>query len=104
MPLAAWQVLNRKRQTRRPLHAIAVSGNGSIFGSTAVLVFAAFWPDYGKEGRVMLTTLTKEFFVPRFLERDEGVRENPSARYPWDGVSGVKPFRELAATTTVGVY
>jgi phenylacetate-coenzyme A ligase PaaK-like adenylate-forming protein len=60
--------------------------------------------DYGQEGRVMLTTLTKEFFVPRFMERDEGVREKPSARYPWDGVSGVKPFRAFAATTTVGVY
>ena len=60
--------------------------------------------DYGQEGRVMLTTLTKEFFVPRFMERDEGVRERPSTKYPWDGVSGVKPFREFAATTTVGVY
>ncbi len=60
--------------------------------------------DYGQEGRVMLTTLTKEFFVPRFMERDEGVREKPSERYPWDGVSGVKPFRQFAATTTVGVY
>ncbi|HYV36029.1 MAG TPA: hypothetical protein VE988_10025 [Gemmataceae bacterium] len=60
--------------------------------------------DYGKEGRVMLTTLTKEFFVPRFMERDEGLREKPSARYAWDGVSGVKPFRAFAATTTVGVY
>jgi phenylacetate-coenzyme A ligase PaaK-like adenylate-forming protein len=60
--------------------------------------------DYGKEGRVMLTTLTREFFVPRFMERDEGVREKPSAKYPWDGVSGVKPFRAFAATTTVGVY
>ena len=60
--------------------------------------------DYGKEGRVMLTTLTKEFFVPRFMERDEGLREKPSAKYPWDGVSGVKPFRAFASTTTVGVY
>jgi len=60
--------------------------------------------DYGKEGRVMLTTLTREFFVPRFMERDEGVRGRPSAKYTWDGVSGVKPFRAFAATTTVGVY
>jgi phenylacetate-coenzyme A ligase PaaK-like adenylate-forming protein len=60
--------------------------------------------DYGQSGRVMLTTLTREFFVPRFLERDEGEREPPSAKYPWDGVSGVKPFRGFAATTTVGVY
>lgn len=59
---------------------------------------------YGQDGRVMLTTLTKEIFVPRFLERDEGVRELPCEKYPWDGVSGVKPFRGFAATTTVGVY
>jgi hypothetical protein len=60
--------------------------------------------EYGQSGRVMLTTLTKEFFVPRFMERDEGEREKPSTKYPWDGVSGVKPFRAFAATTTVGVY
>jgi phenylacetate-coenzyme A ligase PaaK-like adenylate-forming protein len=60
--------------------------------------------DYGQSGRVMLTTLTKEYFIPRFQERDEGEREPPSAKYPWDGVSGVKPFRGFAATTTVGVY
>jgi hypothetical protein len=60
--------------------------------------------EYGQEGRVMLTTLTKEFFVPRFLERDEGVREMPCSKYPWDGVSGVKPYRGIAAQTTVGVY
>lgn len=59
---------------------------------------------YGQEGRVMLTTLTKEIFVPRFMERDEGVREKPYDKYPWDGVSGVKPYRGFAATTTVGVY
>ena len=60
--------------------------------------------EYGKTGRVKLTTLTKEFFVPGFLERDEGERERPCAKYPWDGVSGVRPFRGFAATTTVGVY
>jgi phenylacetate-coenzyme A ligase PaaK-like adenylate-forming protein len=55
-------------------------------------------------GRVLLTTLTKEFFVPRFAERDEGEREAPSEKHPWHGVSGVRPFHEIAATTTVGVY
>jgi phenylacetate-coenzyme A ligase PaaK-like adenylate-forming protein len=59
---------------------------------------------YGADGRVMLTTLTKELFIPRFMERDEGVREKPSAKYPWDGISGVKPFRGIAASTVVGVY
>lgn len=60
--------------------------------------------EVGQTGRVMLTTLTRELFIPRFLERDEGEREPPSAKYPWDGVSGVRPFRGFAATTTVGVY
>ena len=59
---------------------------------------------YGKTGRVKLTTLTKEFFVPSFLERDEGEREPPFEKYPWDGVSGVRPFSLLAEGTTVGVY
>jgi phenylacetate-coenzyme A ligase PaaK-like adenylate-forming protein len=60
--------------------------------------------EYGQTGRVKLTTLTKEFFMPGFLERDEGEREPPYEKYPWDGVSGVRPYRGFAATTTVGVY
>jgi phenylacetate-coenzyme A ligase PaaK-like adenylate-forming protein len=59
---------------------------------------------YGGTGRVRLTTLTKEFFMPGFLERDEGEREPPYEAYPWDGVSGVRPLAKLAASTTVGVY
>jgi phenylacetate-coenzyme A ligase PaaK-like adenylate-forming protein len=59
---------------------------------------------YGGTGRVRLTTLTHETFIPGFLERDEGERELPYAKYPWDGISGVRPFRALAASTTVGVY
>lgn len=59
---------------------------------------------YGETGRVKLTTLTDEFFVPGFLERDEGEREKPFDKYPWDGVSGVRPYHEFAASTTVGVY
>ena len=58
--------------------------------------------DYGETGRVRLTTLTRETFIPGFLERDEGEREKPCEKYPWDGVSGVRPFRKLAAQTTVG--
>jgi phenylacetate-coenzyme A ligase PaaK-like adenylate-forming protein len=59
---------------------------------------------YGETGRVKLTTLTKEFFMPGFLERDEGEREPPCPQFPWDGISGVRPYRGFAATTTVGVY
>jgi phenylacetate-coenzyme A ligase PaaK-like adenylate-forming protein len=60
--------------------------------------------EYGETGRVKLTTLTREFFMPGFLERDEGERERPCEEYPWDGVSGVRPYRGFATTTTVGVY
>ena len=44
-----------------------------------------------------LTTLTKEFFMPRFLERDEAEREPPCRAYPWDGVRNVRPFSELSS-------
>jgi phenylacetate-coenzyme A ligase PaaK-like adenylate-forming protein len=60
--------------------------------------------EYGQTGRVLLTTLTKEFFMPHFPERDEGEREPPYSKFPWDGVSGVRPFHVTAAATTVGVY
>jgi phenylacetate-coenzyme A ligase PaaK-like adenylate-forming protein len=59
---------------------------------------------YGQTGRAKLTTLTKEFFMPGFLERDEGEREPPCVQFPWDGLSGTRPFRQLAEATTVGVY
>lgn len=59
---------------------------------------------YGETGRVLLTTLTREFFVPRFPERDEGEREPPTALYPWDGVSGLRLLSSLKSSVTVGVY
>jgi len=59
---------------------------------------------YGETGRVRLTTLTKEFFMPRFLERDEAERERPCERYPWDGVRNVRPFSRFATTVVEGVY
>ncbi len=59
---------------------------------------------YGETGRACLTTLTKEFFVPGFLERDEGEREAPCEQYPWDGISGTRPFGQIAGGTVVGVY
>ncbi|MDQ3755437.1 MAG: hypothetical protein M3371_12005 [Acidobacteriota bacterium] len=60
--------------------------------------------EYGETGRVRLTTLTKEFFMPRFLERDEAEREPPFALYPWDGVRNVRPFSRLQAAVVEGVY
>jgi hypothetical protein len=60
--------------------------------------------DYGQTGRVRLTTLTKEFFMPRFLERDEAEREPPCEPYPWDGVRNVRPFSRFATSVVEGVY
>ncbi len=39
-----------------------------------------------------LYTLTDELFIPGFMERDEGEREKPYDDFPWDGVSGTRPF------------
>lgn len=60
--------------------------------------------DYGEWGRVELTTLTKEFFMPRFLERDEAIRREPWERFPWDGVGEVRPFGAMQKQTIEGVY
>jgi len=58
----------------------------------------------GEWGRVELTTLTKEFFMPRFLERDEAEREPPCDQYPWDGVRNVRPFSRFQSAVVEGVY
>jgi hypothetical protein len=60
--------------------------------------------DYGETGRVMLTTLTREFFMPRFLERDEAERAAPAAEFPWDGVRNVRLLGALESSVVVGVY
>lgn len=60
--------------------------------------------DYGETGRVMLSTLTKEFFMPRFLERDEAERAQPIDLYPWDGVRNLRLLTRLQESVVVGVY
>lgn len=60
--------------------------------------------NYGELGRVRLTTLTSEFFMPRFLERDEAIRHPPCEKYPWDGAGDVRPFSGFAVPIVEGVY
>jgi len=60
--------------------------------------------DYDTWGRVELTTLTKEFFMPRFLERDEALRRKPWTEAPWDGVAEVRPFGAMEKNIVEGVY
>jgi phenylacetate-coenzyme A ligase PaaK-like adenylate-forming protein len=59
---------------------------------------------YGEWGRVELTTLTRELFMPRFLERDEAIRREPWGRFRWDGVGEVRPFGALETKAIEGVY
>lgn len=59
---------------------------------------------YEEWGRVELTTLTKEFFMPRFLERDEAIRRAPRTPYAWDGVAEVRPFGAMEENIVEGVY
>ena len=60
--------------------------------------------DHNQWGRVELTTLTREFFMPRFLERDEAIRRGPCKRYPWDGVGDIRPFASATKKVVEGVY
>ncbi|MGB7161036.1 MAG: hypothetical protein WBD40_23445 [Tepidisphaeraceae bacterium] len=60
--------------------------------------------EYGQSGRVRLTTLTRETFIPGFLERDEAIRRPPCEEYPWDGCGNVRPFSGFATTVVEGVY
>jgi len=59
---------------------------------------------YDGWGRVELTTLTQEFFMPRFLERDEAIRRRPRPPYAWDGVAEVRPFGAMEKQIVEGVY
>ena len=60
--------------------------------------------EYDTWGRVELTTMTREFFMPRFLERDEVLRRRPRAPYAWDGVAEVRPFGAMEKKIVEGVY
>ena len=60
--------------------------------------------EYGQMGRVMLTTLTRETFIPRFLERDQAFRRPPCEPYPWDGAGNVQPFQGMGMNVVEGVY
>jgi len=59
---------------------------------------------YGEWGRVELSTLTREFFMPRFLERDEAIRRPPGGGFAWDGVADVRPFQMEKGKIVEGVY
>ena len=59
---------------------------------------------YGDRGRVELTTLTEETFLPRVLERDSAIRRPPDDQYAWDGVADVQPLAQAGKAVIEGVY
>ena len=59
---------------------------------------------HGSRGRVELTTLTEELFMPRLLERDTAIRRPPCEAFPWDGVADVRPIATPTGGASEGVY
>jgi hypothetical protein len=58
---------------------------------------------YGTVGRVRLTVLHQDLFLPNILERDEALRYDTTGRFPTDGVANVRPL-ESAVGTVEGLY
>jgi hypothetical protein len=58
---------------------------------------------YGTVGRVRLTVLHRDLFLPNVLERDEAQRYDATGRFPTDGVANVRPL-ETAVGTVEGLY
>ncbi len=59
---------------------------------------------FGEFGYVEITTASKEWFMPRFLERDWAKRIVPTEAFPWDGVAEVQVPPELKGKIQTGVY
>jgi hypothetical protein len=59
---------------------------------------------HGERGRVLLTTLLEDLFIPNLLERDTVVRVGPHEWFPWDGVAEVRPYVGDDTEATEGVY
>lgn len=59
---------------------------------------------YGERGRVVLTTLTEELFLPNLHERDEAIRRPPVPGFEGDGIADVRPLGGASSGTIEGVY
>ena len=90
------------------VHGVAFGAGSQIMAAADIRIVHPDNPselvNYGDYGRVELTTLTREFFMPRFLERDETIRRAPRPPYAWDGVGDVRPFGAMEKTIVEGVY
>ncbi|MFC4147284.1 hypothetical protein ACFO0M_13600 [Micromonospora mangrovi] len=58
---------------------------------------------YGELGRLRLTVLHEDLFLPNVLHRDQALRYRTSAGWPCDGVANVAPLQAMLALPT-GLY
>jgi phenylacetate-coenzyme A ligase PaaK-like adenylate-forming protein len=58
----------------------------------------------GQTGRLCITVLSEERFLPRVLERDQAERWPVLPALGWEGVANVRPLAAQQAATTEGVY
>lgn len=59
---------------------------------------------HGHRGRVRVTALLEDLFLPNLLERDAATRTGAHPWFPWDGVADVGPYEEPGSSPTEGVY
>ncbi|MFE7563335.1 arylcarboxylate reductase [Kitasatospora sp. NPDC057500] len=59
--------------------------------------------EYGQVGRVRLTVLHEDLFLPNILERDAAVRHDTGGSWPFDAVANVHPLQTLRETPE-GIY
>jgi hypothetical protein len=58
---------------------------------------------YGAVGRVRLTVLHEDLFVPNILERDQATRYDTGADWPCDAVANVRPL-QITSAAPEGIY
>jgi hypothetical protein len=59
--------------------------------------------DTGELGRVRLTVLHDDLFLPNILERDQALRFDTGAEFPCDGVANVRPL-QVTTSAPEGIY
>jgi hypothetical protein len=58
---------------------------------------------YGELGRVRLTVLHEDLFLPNILERDQALRYDTGPQWPCDGVANVRPL-QITRAAPEGIY
>lgn len=59
--------------------------------------------EYGAPGRVKLTVLHEDLFLPNILERDQALRYDTGPDWPCDGVANVRPL-QISRSAPEGIY